>query len=298
MVRRQTLRSQVVHSPFASRGMAHLEQAYSALESETGVSRAYEALLELICFGLTGRLPKGSSLSEETALSYKDLLTEWFKGYLSSPEVCDDIGCVMETRAMATFDSAGQFLTPMNVCRMMAHMNLGTPEGLRAVFEAKGAPVRIVDPAVGTGRMLLAAIEYAGSWGVPFTVHGIDTDIRMVRATQLNIILANHWLSARGVPHVVEGQALWANSLEVEAHHPDTWKHAGRWEQPHWSSLPALGSGLVAEPAKPVGLFAFDKGAAPAAPSSRRAPNLRTETPRRRKPEAKPAPRQARLGGA
>lgn len=84
-----------------------------------------------------------------------------------------------------TYGEAGQFLTPENVCEMMAKM---TGPGGRHVF----------DPCCGSGRMLLAAAnvdrhrEFIGQ----------DVDLRCVRITAINLALRNLY-----------GYVLWGNSL-------------------------------------------------------------------------------------
>lgn len=91
-----------------------------------------------------------------------------------------------------TYGEKGQFLTPMPICRMMAQMSLPTEKtdisGRRSIN----------DPAVGSGRMLLAAAEVQPHWHFV----GQDSDLRCCRMAALNLALRNHY-----------GHVVWGNSL-------------------------------------------------------------------------------------
>jgi len=80
---------------------------------------------------------------------------------------------------------AGQFFTPYNVCDMMAKMQLGIEDDL------KGEPLRILDPAAGTGRFMLStASHYAKEVGMyNFLFTNIDIDKRMFTFCVMNAIL-------------------------------------------------------------------------------------------------------------
>lgn len=117
----------------------------------------------------------------------------------------------------------GQFLTPMNVCCMMAKMLLGGQE-------KDGKPVNVLDPCVGTGRMLIAASRYAPEGSV---FYGIDIDNRAVRTAFANACLRK-----------VSVRLLCADSLR-HATDPRTeagrlnWGYCNRW-QSHYGDLKSL----------------------------------------------------------
>lgn len=90
---------------------------------------------------------------------------------------------------------AGQFLTPMSVCRMMASMQLPT--------EATDLNCRrsVADQCCGSGRMLIAAAEIQPNWKFV----GQDVDLNCVRMTAINLALRN-----------VYGHVIWGNTLGNE----------------------------------------------------------------------------------
>lgn len=77
---------------------------------------------------------------------------------------------------------SGQFFTPFEVCRMLALQTLGeTPVDLESP-----AVVRICDPAVGAGGMLLAALEHVVNMQGAEALHwvsvtGVDIDLFCAR---------------------------------------------------------------------------------------------------------------------
>lgn len=119
----------------------------------------------------------------------------------------------MYLEKLVTKDQAqnrGQFLTPENVAGMMSQMAIPTTE----------QPLNILDPAVGTGRLLMAAHKQAPN----ARLFGVDIDLRMVR-----IALANFAI------HDIPGYVLHANALEhvidiatEEGRH--NWQYANKWD--------------------------------------------------------------------
>jgi len=81
---------------------------------------------------------------------------------------------------------AGQFFTPYNVAKMMSEIMLGINSE-----ELKGEPLRILDPAAGTGRFMLKTAEhYAKEVGMfNFIFTNIDIDRRMFICCTMNAIL-------------------------------------------------------------------------------------------------------------
>ncbi len=90
-----------------------------------------------------------------------------------------------------TYGEKGQFLTPMELCTLMAKLTVDE----NAVAET------VCDPCCGSGRMLLAyAVEKR-----PKELIGQDVDLRCVRMTAINLALRNLY-----------GFVLWGNSLGNE----------------------------------------------------------------------------------
>lgn len=103
----------------------------------------------------------------------------------------------------------GQYLTPMNVAESMAVINVGKTD----------KKVKVLDPAVGTGRLLMAAYKQAPN-GVFF---GVDVDIRMVRIAFTNFAI-----------HGISGYLLHADSLihEIDISEEEgrnNWQYANKW---------------------------------------------------------------------
>jgi len=228
--------------PDASPGVRHLEEAYDILahHGHVGAHRAYEMLLDILGHGFSPRpILSRKECPDELYRRVERPLKAWVEGVLDHDHVSDDLGDLMQLRAMATFDSQGQFLTPLSLSTLMARMALHETEG-----EDSKEPLLKLDPCVGTGRMVLALAEATLTWKRPIVVRAIDVDIRMVRATMINLILANFWRVKNG-GQPIRYQVLWADALAVELTHPDTWAGANAWRPKHWSTLPASGSGRV-----------------------------------------------------
>lgn len=104
----------------------------------------------------------------------------------------------------------GQFLTPMNVAESMAAMTIGQTD----------KPIRVLDPCVGTGRLLMAAHKTAPN----ALLFGADIDLRA-----LQIAFANFAI------HGISGYLLHADSLvhDTDISTDDgiyNWHFANRWD--------------------------------------------------------------------
>ncbi|MBL8093221.1 MAG: N-6 DNA methylase [Anaerolineales bacterium] len=144
--------------------------------------------------------------------------------------------------------AAGQFFTPLPVCRLMASVSTGSLaetvlERLRAAIAEAGthgfeewlalapdeqartplsrfalrslapalAPVRVLDPCCGAGTLLLAAAEQAPawmSWLGLIEYHGVDVDLLCVRMTRVNLML-----------HAIHPwHVIWGDSLRLQTY--------------------------------------------------------------------------------
>lgn len=83
----------------------------------------------------------------------------------------------------------GQFFTPYPVCRLMASI---TQESQNEEEIKSQKPLRILDPACGSGRLLLAS---HGINGVGHEYYGIDIDRTCVKMAALNLFLHGMWNS-------------------------------------------------------------------------------------------------------
>jgi type I restriction-modification system DNA methylase subunit len=77
---------------------------------------------------------------------------------------------------------SGQFFTPWHICTFMAKMtyDASSKEGL-------DRPLRILEPACGSGRMLMAMLKEAGPY---HEYYAIDLDQICVKMTALNLFLS------------------------------------------------------------------------------------------------------------
>ncbi|MFN8250239.1 MAG: N-6 DNA methylase [Ferruginibacter sp.] len=84
----------------------------------------------------------------------------------------------------------GQYFTPYPICRFMASISQTDQIGDTDVGEGK--TLRILDPACGSGRMLLASRDING---LGHEYYGIDIDRTCVKITALNLFLNGVWNS-------------------------------------------------------------------------------------------------------
>ena len=97
----------------------------------------------------------------------------------------------------------------MNVAKMTASMTIGETD----------KPVNVLDPVVGTGRLLMAAHKQAPN----ANLFGVDLDQRMVRIAFTNFAI-----------HDISGYLLNADSLQHETDISTenglyNWRFANRW---------------------------------------------------------------------
>jgi len=151
---------------------------------------------------------------------------------------------------------AGQFFTPYNLVDAMTAMTLGT------IKDLKGEPLRILDPAAGTGRFMLGtAKHYAKEVGMfNFIFTNVDIDRRVFIYCVMNAILYS-------IPSInIHGDTLatkfWDCFATIPAGGICQWKRIDaklmeeRFKQMFEASRPAKGMekfvGKVAKKERPV----------------------------------------------
>lgn len=109
-----------------------------------------------------------------------------------------------------TDSSRGQFFTPYDVCKMMAQMQVGTGEDIRARIKERGF-VTVSEPACGAGAMVVAMADAMHQLGINYQQHmhvtAVDIDPRAVHMAYLQFSLL-------GIPAVV----ILGNALTLEEH--------------------------------------------------------------------------------
>ncbi len=123
-----------------------------------------------------------------------DLMTQMFARLVTAMEDAregygDILGDIFQ--GAITYGEHGQFFTPDSVSQMMAEITI--PPDTRGK--------RILDPACGSGRTLLAAARISRQ----NEFYGQDIDLRCVRMTAINLGLRNLY-----------GYVVWGDSLAVE----------------------------------------------------------------------------------
>jgi type I restriction-modification system DNA methylase subunit len=102
-----------------------------------------------------------------------------------------------------------QFLTPESVAETMAQISI----------KNKNEYLSIIDPAAGTGRLLMAAYKYAPN----SLLFGVDVDIRCVRIGLTNFAIHNipgYFLNADSLKHEID------ISNKVGLHN---WQFSNKW---------------------------------------------------------------------
>jgi type I restriction-modification system DNA methylase subunit len=117
---------------------------------------------------------------------------------------------------------AGQFFTPFEVSSLIARMTLTDVEDTMAQVRAAGRVLRVSDPAVGGGGMLLAAAETLEDAGVSLDevcFFGTDVDITCVEMafTQLALLGAAAVIT-HGNSLSREVWSTWVTPRAVEQH--------------------------------------------------------------------------------
>ena len=116
----------------------------------------------------------------------------------------------------------GQFFTPENVSDFMAQMMISRPP------ENLTRPLTILDPACGSGRLLLAAFRRLGNRAIYF---GCDIDLLAYRICLLNMRIFR-------VPSLI----LCGDSLRIDlSPNSPNWRFANRWDPPNWDDYVKIG---------------------------------------------------------
>ena len=145
----------------------------------------------------------------------------------------DSLGDIyVENQSHLTQSYKGQFFSPEQICRFMAKMMAADKK-----TEKKEGKILVCDPAVGSGRMLLATYD---EFGDSAAYYGVDVDRR---ALQIAFINASH----KGIQ---DFYLLHADSIlhDTRPNSPN-WKYANRlWGPSYWDELETGREEKVEEP--------------------------------------------------
>jgi type I restriction-modification system DNA methylase subunit len=183
-------------------------------------TEAYDKLLEFLivdfCPIALRAIPGNLSWLTENEKLYSDLVSTYNPDIIKS-SMKDHLGALYcEIQGQRAAQSKGQFITPYNVCKMMAEMQM----------QGSQEQVTVLDPCCGTGSMLLAAHE-ANPNAIVF---GVDIDLRAVRTCLINFAI-----------HNIKGYVLHADALRHDTSlgtdaGRENWKYANRWDS-HYNEL-------------------------------------------------------------
>lgn len=142
-----------------------------------GAGKSYDEELYLSTISKYSKSPLRFELPKLLTCLVNEMTTR-----LDSSEGWDVLGEFYET----TISSKGlsQFFTPWPICFFMAQCACESAKEVRKNIEE---PLRILDPACGSGRTLLAASRVAGPHEEYF---GVDIDATCTKMTALNLFLS------------------------------------------------------------------------------------------------------------
>lgn len=150
---------------------------------KTGLSQYEDEYLKIIePYKTNGRLKHFLELLAELIL--------YMEEYRDNSQVNDLLGEFFQQEI--TRGRNGRFFTPSHVSSMMAKMVRGE--------ETK--PLRVIDPACGSGRMLMAS---ARDSTIPHCYYGIDIDLICVKMSAINLFLNG-----------LRGEVICADALAVD----------------------------------------------------------------------------------
>jgi hypothetical protein len=166
------------HGHQRDRGLKHLNQCVDILDREFGGWDAMYAFIDWLTFAIgVDKEPRRKISEERQEELYRTFNLEY---WLTAPaDYFGDALCELKGKRNRT----GFYPTPENVVSMMVQMTMhdGRYEDLRRAT--------VMEPCVGTGRMLLHASNYS------LRLYGMDIDERCVQCTLINGALYAPWIT-------------------------------------------------------------------------------------------------------
>lgn len=130
---------------------------------------------------------KDSELRHEFPKAFANLVSE-MEDRLDSSMGNDVLGDFFEQHI--SNGRNGQFFTPYSICQFMASLNM--EDAIPSDEHSQLKSLKILDPACGSGRMLVASHRLNGPG---HQYYGIDIDRTCVKMTALNMFLNGMWNS-------------------------------------------------------------------------------------------------------
>ena len=157
--------------------MSHLEKAIEYLSYRAGAWDGFGLLMDWLLWGFGDSTAEFPNLEEEHHM----WLYKYFKLGLLQQYPFDYLGdLISERKGNGSWNPTAFYPTPMSVSIAMAKMTFCNGSD-KAPFETT------IDPAVGTGRLLLAASSYS------LFLFGNDIDPTVIKACKINLNLYAPW---------------------------------------------------------------------------------------------------------
>jgi hypothetical protein len=164
-------------------GLKMLERCLRLIHQEQYSWSSFNRLVDWLAFGLavSRERPKFSERTEEAL--YRSFNLE---PLLLHPH--DYLGLMLAERRSGGWNPNAFFPTPHGVVEFMVHLTMA--EGAKGEFDGRDPRLRtVLDPAVGTGRMLLHASNFS------YCLYGCDIDPVVAMITRINGALYAPWLA-------------------------------------------------------------------------------------------------------
>jgi N-6 DNA methylase len=162
-------------------GRKMLEKCIHLIAQRASAWTAFQNLIEWLAWGLAvaGEMPRLDEATNEAlyrSFNFEPLLVE--------PH--DYLGSMLSERRSGGWNPHAFFPTPHNVAEFMAQM---TFTDARGVSDRDPRTMRVLDPAVGSGRLLLHASNYS------YCLYGCDIDPLVAAICRVNAALYVPWLA-------------------------------------------------------------------------------------------------------
>lgn len=194
----------------------YLKKIYNSISYRHSGRDAFRILIDLLADqeGLTETKYEEYKALEPLLRVYRSQARKHPKDYLGELVTTESLGS----------HSLCQNFTPTGVTNMMAAMTLGDPDELRKQVTKQRRPISMLEPAMGTGAMMIAANNYVPD-DIPFVMYGVELDPMMYQAALVNMsIMAKH-------PY----QLICADSLALDPSSGRAWAEANKWNPPDMS---------------------------------------------------------------
>jgi len=229
-------------APLSSKGA--VDHIYKLIEKMHGGWEALTYIVRWLAWGLAvGIDPESPRFMKTVDDSWNEMLYREFQLQRLVAADTDVLGYVLAERyGKGSWNPAAFFPTPIHVCDMMARMLMANCE----CGDKDSRLQSVMDPCVGTGRMLLAASNFS------VNLFGVDIDPLMVDACSVNMALFAPWGVYQTPNH---RQAIRGNQFHIDPESIIEQAAEARKEQGH----PLLSKGVVNDVTGDSATYVFNR---------------------------------------